>query len=185
MQTHIMLDLETLSTEPNAMITAIGAVVMDFENCTIRETFERQIDIESYGSNSGFDMSASTVKWWLKQSDDARSKFNEPAHSYKAALFGFGNWCSMVSDGKMSDLFVWGNGAAFDNVIIKNALAREQASVTLWPYSNDRCYRTIKSVFPRLDLKVEGLTAHNALDDAKYQALYLLELHKHVGLNLP
>lgn len=183
---HIMLDLETLSTEPNAMITAIGAVVMDFDLCELGESFECQINLDSYKQECGFDISASTVKWWLLQPEESQQHMTVDGVDYKHALFGFHNWCQTASgDRDLKNLTVWGNGATFDNVIMRRALTTAIPGATQWPYQNDRCYRTIKNVFPKLDFKVDGLTAHRSLDDAKYQALYLLELHKHVGLNLP
>lgn len=182
---HIMLDLETLSTEPNAMITSIGAVVMDFDLCELGESFECQIDLDSYDRSHGFDISASTVKWWLLQSEAAQMHMIVDGVNYKHALFGFHNWCQTVSDSDLKSLVVWGNGSTFDNVILRTALTTAIPGAVQWPYSNDRCYRTVKNIFPKLDFKVDGLTAHRSLDDAKYQALYLLELNKHVGLELP
>ena len=71
---------------------------------------------------------------------------------------------------------VWGNGASFDNVILANAyeaLGRRAP----WQFWQDRCFRTVKSMYPKLELARLG-TYHNALDDAKWQTEYLLALHR-------
>ena len=182
---HIMLDLETLSTEPNAMITAIGAVVMDFEQGCLREAFEAQVDIESYSGVDGFHMSPSTVKWWLSQDKDAQRHMLSNTMSVDTALFQFMGWAHAITDYKPKELIVWGNGAEFDSPILRNALLRRFDSSDIWDFRNDRCYRTVKAVFPKIEVQTPPLVSHRALDDAKYQALYLLELHKHVGLWLP
>ena len=44
-----------------------------------------------------------------------------------------------------------------------------------WKFWNDRCYRTIKSMHPEVPMPRTG-THHNALDDAKTQALHLMAI---------
>ena len=67
-----MIDLETLGTDPTAPIVAIGAVFFDPKTGELGVEFSATIDFESACERRTPD--ASTIKWWLKQSDDARAK---------------------------------------------------------------------------------------------------------------
>ena len=84
------------------------------------------------------------------------------------ALIEFSNW---IPDGAI----VWGNGSDFDNVILKNAYRRVDMP-TPWPKFNDRCFRTMKTIFKDVQKpKREGI-AHSALDDAIFQATWILKI---------
>ena len=81
------------------------------------------------------------------------------------ALDGFAMW---LGD---QNALVWGNGAAFDNVILRRAFERLGLD-TPWSHWNDRCYRTIKNLAPAIVLERFG-AHHSALDDAVSQTLHL------------
>lgn len=72
---HVMLDLETLGTEHDAMIISIGAVAFRFDDVPILADrfFYTAVDIE----RSSGSISPSTVNWWLKQSDEARAPWTK------------------------------------------------------------------------------------------------------------
>ncbi|HAR45569.1 MAG TPA: 3'-5' exoribonuclease [Nitrospiraceae bacterium] len=167
----IMLDLETMGNGPQAAIIAIGAVEFDIPTQAIGERFYQVVDLAS-SIESGGVMDASTVLWWMRQSDEARSAFDRESARLPLALVWFSKWLSLT--GPKEDLRVWGNGAAFDNVVLSSAYRRlglEQP----WSYKGDRCYRTIKSLHP--DIPVEPIgTAHNAADDAESQARHLIKI---------
>jgi len=164
-----MLDLETMSTKPNAAIIAIGAVA--FNETGIVDKFYIQVRLSSCKEN-GLDIDPSTIIWWMKQGEEARSKFfdNETASDLVSALDSFSAFYSQHGGA------IWGNGAAFDNVILRSAY--ESIGVEApWPFWVDSCYRTIKNMNPIIELRRVGVH-HNALDDAETQALHLLEIIK-------
>ncbi|HHL5718033.1 TPA: 3'-5' exoribonuclease [Escherichia coli] len=72
---------------------------------------------------------------------------------------------------------VWGNGANFDNTILRRSYER-QGIPCPWRYYNDRDVRTIVELGKAIDfdartaIPFEG-ERHNALDDARYQAKYV------------
>lgn len=167
---HIMLDLETLGKGSNSVIIAIGAVLFNPQGGTTHD-FYCTIDPED-AVREGLQMDASTVMWWLQQSDTARSAFKNPGIPLKAALQSFREWYSYGAP-------VWGNGAAFDNVILANAY-KAIGEKQPWDFSNDRCYRTVKGMYPQIKLNRVG-TYHNALDDAKSQAEHLQAIWQHAG----
>lgn len=172
---QVMLDLETLSTEHNACIVAIGAV--KFDKMRVTDKFYVTIDpadCERYGRH----ISASTVLWWMSEDRVAAREqafFKEPVDMY-SALDGFAQWFGPDS------LPVWGNGASFDNLILGSsykAAGIEQP----WKFWDDRCYRTIKNLAPAIKLERVG-TFHNAVDDAESQARHLQKIARPMGFNL-
>ncbi len=167
-----MLDIETMGTSSTASIMSIGACYFEPSTCEIGETFHEQINIASNG-----DLDASTVIWWMKQSDEARSKFynNARAKDITKVLHEFYDFVTPNSQ-------VWGNGVAFDNVIIRNAYESLQLKAP-WNFWNDRDVRTMvelgKSVGidPVRDVPFEGVR-HDALSDAIHQAKYVSIIYK-------
>ena len=83
----------------------------------------------------------------------------------------------------MNDTAVWGNGATFDNVIIRSAFKAVGLPVP-WSFRNDKCYRTVANLLPkeRQPALERSGTAHNALDDAITQAVHLQKVYKEIGL---
>lgn len=168
--THIMVDLETLSTQCNATILAIGAVKFSVtKGCYDRfyQVVKTPAEVE------GFHVSSDTLNWWSQQSEAARAVFADfSAIDIDAALSDFYRWC--VLDTNIKDIRLWGNGAAFDNAIL--ATAYELCDMEPpWDFWNDRCYRTMKAQHRDVPLERLG-TLHNALDDAKSQAEHLLAM---------
>ncbi|WP_010606449.1 3'-5' exonuclease [Pseudoalteromonas maricaloris] len=173
---NLMLDIETMGKGSNAAIVAIGACFFDVETGQIGEKFERLINLEN-SENMG-DIDASTVLWWMKQSDEARAKLNSPdAICLRTALHEFREFVSQRV------VKVWGNGASFDCVILKNAYAAIGVQEP-WLFYNERDVRTlvdigrqIAGVDPKKDLAFSGVQ-HSALDDAIHQAVYVSEIYK-------
>lgn len=171
---HLMVDLETLSTEPNALVLSIGAVIFD-ENliydefyCILNQTQQRR---QSYK----FHVSESTVQWWEKQNDEAKKLLTlsrESDVTPEKAKEVFNEFLQRnISFGE--NFMVWANGADFDLPILKNLFNNQVP----WNYSNQRCYRTEKRLFTHLPVGLQGVK-HNALDDARYQAQNLMQHFK-------
>lgn len=174
MKKHIMVDLETLSTEPNAAIVSIGAVVFDMTTKKLGEQFYAQISLES-SMNAGLDVKASTILWWVAQTDKARLEIcgkQNRYYSLEEALLMFTKWTESLSDNP-NDIYIMGNGAAFDNVVLRSAYKAVNRPAP-WPYANDECYRTLKNMYATTQAARYG-EHHNALDDAITQAHHLME----------
>lgn len=170
---HIMLDLETMGTQPTAAITAIGAVAFDPVTKTVGEEFYRAVKLADSVKNGGT-IDPDTVTWWMWQSDEAKYHLNDPqAVGLAAALSDFKGYVYKLG----MDAIIWGNGAAFDNVVLSSAY-RALGWERPWIYRNDRCFRTIKSFFPGFlyaPMESPGVE-HNALDDAHEQVHQLFQL---------
>jgi len=168
-----MLDLETMGNGPHAAITAIGAVLFDDVTEQLGEAFYCRVDLASACQMGGV-IDADTVQWWLRQDGDARQQVDgsQPAVHIAVALADFAEFIALHSDSRR--VRMWGNGAAFDNVILGSAY-RRAGIVAPWRYSNDRCYRTIRADHPDIKLQ-RTVVHHNALDDAISQARHLIAM---------
>ncbi|WP_371343958.1 exonuclease [Klebsiella quasipneumoniae] len=174
---HVMVDLETMGKKNNAPIVAIGAVVFDPATGSIGESFYKVVCLES-SVNWGAVIDPSTVIWWLKQSSEARSAIvNDDAIPLQDALLQFREFVSDNVAGGSKKAQVWGNGASFDNSILRssyNCIAEDYP----WEYWNDRDVRTMVelgqaiSFDPKTTIPFEG-SRHNALADAIHQARYV------------
>ena len=185
---HIMLDLETMGNGPNAAIVAIGACEFLLPG-RVREHWEakpqefyQKVSLES-SVKAGMQIDTSTVLWWLKQSDEARKS------TFEGDTCPLGDACHLFTqfihrvDHDQGGTAVWGNGATFDNVIIRSAFKAVGLPVP-WSFRNDKCYRTVVNLLPedRQPKFERSGTAHNALDDAITQALHLQKVYKELGL---
>ncbi len=160
----VMLDLETMGNGVNAAIIAIGAV--RFDAGAITDEFYAVVDLAS-AVDAGLEIDASTVLWWMKQSDNSRQQFERNGVPLKEALKQFAEWVGKGAE-------VWGNGAAFDNAILSNAY-RKCGMKQPWEFWNDRCYRTVKNMHPGVKMERIGVH-HRAVDDAKSQAAHLMRI---------
>ena len=174
---HVMVDLETMGKKHNAPIVAIGAVVFDPATGSIGGSFYKVVCLES-SVNWGAVIDPSTVIWWLKQSSEARSAIvNDDAIPLQDALLQFREFVSDNVAGGSKKAQVWGNGASFDNSILRSSydcIAEDYP----WEYWNDRDVRTMVelgqaiSFDPKTTIPFEG-SRHNALADAIHQARYV------------
>lgn len=171
---NLMVDIETLSTKPNALILSIGAVFFCTETGELGPEFYTKIDPESAQAYGGV-IDASTVIWWLSKSENARKEITDKTStkfSLPEALWLFNDYISTNSIS--SELQVWGNGSDFDNVILASAYSSIEQT-TPWEFYNNRCYRTLKNLYPSIKMDRSG-THHNALDDAISQAQHALRI---------
>ena len=169
---HVMLDLETLSSRSDASIVSVGACIAPAVGSEIKHTFYEVVNRESQDPKI-FHVCPTTVEWWSFQSKEAREVLKVPGEDIKNALGKFSSWLHAL--GPAEKILMWGNGASFDNAILEHAYKVCDIEVP-WKFWNNRCYRTLKNIV-YAPFKHVG-EAHNALDDAKSQALHLKELLK-------
>jgi len=167
MKTQIMLDLETLGARPGSVVVAIGAVKFDGEKIT--DEFYVRINAASC-VQLGLQMDPETVMWWLQQADGPRLEITKPAANLSVALLQFSAWVGT------DEAEMWGNGAAFDNVLLVEAY-RAAGQKPPWDFWNDRCYRTMKNLCPQVIMQREGVH-HHAQYDARDQALHLMAIFR-------
>ena len=171
---NVMLDLETMGTRPGSVIVSVGAIEFDPKSAQLGRTFYNTCSIQS-AVDVGLAMDPETVTWWLSQSEDARKELTKAKGDLKSVLTSFAHW--VFHCGK--DVKLWGNGSDFDNALLAEAYRRIDQPIP-WKFWNNRCYRTMKSLFPGVKLEREG-THHNALDDAIYQAKHLQLINREIA----
>ena len=165
-----MVDLETLGLSPDSVIVSVGAVVFTKDGIESEGYWPLTLDQSDRNIDLG------TLKWWMQQNEAARAVFAEKrTFSLRAALE---NLSMQFCDGTR----IWSNGANFDEVLLTHAYAQLRIRKP-WDYKHVRCYRTIRAQFPDIKLPSNG-TKHNALDDARYQALTLIEIMKQKNIDL-
>lgn len=154
---RIMLDLETLGTDPGAAILSVGAVRFDAEG--LGEEFHRSISIQS-NEDAGLSFDADTLEWWLEQ-DDAAQEVLTGGDELATVLFDFDTFYHDADE-------IWAYSPQFDCAILDHAYEAVDQTAP-WSYRDERCARTVANLpgAPRVDR--EG-TAHDALDDARNQA---------------
>jgi exodeoxyribonuclease VIII len=166
-----MFDLETMSTDPRATILTLGAVKFDpFTDEFFDEMYIR-IDIEEQ-EKLGREIDPNTLEWWGKQdpeimmeafSDDDRISLNEAMDQFHKFAWG----CDKV----------WSHGAVFDIVIIEDLL-RQMGRTEPWKFWDCRDTRTL---FDLANPDMPQAAKHNALEDAKRQAIGVQNVMRKLG----
>jgi hypothetical protein len=153
-----MIDIETLSKQPNATVLSIGAVY--FDCYSISDTF---YDVLSIDEQNERHVEGDTVKWWLKQSDGARL--------HVAVDASRGLWESLGSLSRFirADAVVWAKDPDFDCVILES-LFYDFGLDAPWGYRNKRAVRTLQALVPGFKEPEFVGTEHNAIQDAIHQA---------------
>lgn len=163
----IMIDLETMGTNSDAPIVAIGACVVS----------EDKDEASQFYAKTKPDVlpEYSTIAWWLRQASENPSAAVEiidaieKGRDMRDALAGFSTFVLGIG----ADSRVWSKGSNFDIVVLENAYARFDM-LPPWGFRNVRCFRTIEQHFSEgvenpLELEGEAV-AHHALNDARWQA---------------
>ncbi|EJI8585314.1 3'-5' exoribonuclease [Escherichia coli] len=168
---HLMIDLETMGKNPDAPINALAGKFFDPATGEMGPEFSKTIDLETAGGVIDRD----TIKWWLKQSREAQSAILTDEIPLDDALLQLREFI----DENSGEFFVqvWGNGANFDNVILRRSYER-QGIPCPWRYTNDRDVRTMVALGLVMDFDARSVITfegerHNALHDARYQAKYV------------
>ncbi|MGS2863900.1 3'-5' exoribonuclease [Escherichia coli] len=168
---HLMIDLETMGKNPDAPIASIGAVFFDPQTGEQGPEFSKIIDMGTCGGT----VDISTIEWWLQRSGEARAAILADRIPLDDALLQLREFI----DENSGEFFVqvWGNGANFDNVILRPSYERQEIPCP-WRYTNDRDVRTMVALGLVMDFDARNVTTfegerHNALHDARYQAKYV------------
>ena len=162
---HLMLDIETMGNESFSSIISIGALEFNINTGKTGKEFYTNVDLQSC-IDLGLIVNASTIMWWMKQSEQARKDLTERvALPIKEALLEFAKFCN-------HDYEIWGNSARFDCGILQNAYNKAGIPIP-WDFRKERCVRTLVSLNPEIkkNFPLSG-TAHNAISDCYSQVGY-------------
>lgn len=172
----VMLDLETLSTRPDAVILTIGAVkfdpysgFIDLDNGLYhRVDVDEQIALDRHVQDE-------TVEWWSKQDPEVfEEAMGETGRVSLDTLYRDLNKFLVGVDN------IWAQGPVFDIAILEN-LYRQKGWPTPWKFWQISDSRTLFKVHG--DPREKGrAAAHNALMDCYYQAIGIQQVFKKQGV---
>ncbi len=173
--THGMIDLETLSTNPDATILTVGGVKFSPHNSVEpSQGMYFRVDVDSQTS-MGREVMPETLDWWATQpkeiSDEALG--DENRISLEEMVKTINKWSVGV------DVF-WCQGPLFDYAILQN-LYKQLGHPCPWQYWQIRDSRTLFSLVPR-DLNEKRTGLHNALEDCYFQARKVQKVYKQLGI---
>lgn len=181
---HVFLDLETLGIRYDAPVLVIAAYAVDAAGSKVAEGCWRidPVNARLYG-----EADPATVKWWSERSDEAKHEAFEAGPRVKVpeALQGLTNFIKALSTAYGDQVFVWGNAPTLDCTVLRYAYAAAEMPVP-WAYWQERDVRTVAWVGEAIGydakgaLKFEG-HRHIALDDARHQARYTMQILKKLG----
>lgn len=171
----VMLDLETLSTRPEATILTFGACKFSpYSQHDITEGIYFRVNVDEQLA-IGSHIDDSTVEWWGNQSADVREEAMSEEGRISLEEFTMNLNRFLVGAGN-----IWAQGPVFDIVILEN-LYRRLGKPSPWQFWQIRDSRTLLSSLgdPREKNKA-GL--HNALEDAVSQAQAVQYVFKQAGI---
>jgi hypothetical protein len=166
---HVMLDLETLSTRPDAVILTMGAIKFDPHSEDLGAGIHHRVDVDEQIA-LGRHVDDTTVDWWGRQAADVREEALSQGNRISLEKFTVElNRFIVGAD------CIWAQGPVFDIVILEN-LYRQLGKPVPWNYWQIRDSRTIFGVFGDFRNK-NKVDAHNALADCAEQARALQHIY--------
>ena len=172
---HAMIDLETLSTNPNATILTVGGVKFDpYTQIEPSQGMYFRVDVDSQTA-MGRDVMQETLDWWGTQDKEIMEEAlgDNDRISISEMLKTINKWCVGV------DVF-WSQGPLFDYAILQDFYAQMKKPVP-WNYWQIRDSRTLFSLVPR-DPNEKRTGLHNALEDCYFQAKKVQKTYKQLGI---
>jgi hypothetical protein len=163
-----MIDIETLSTKPNAVITEIGVVISEHGHPDVCVLLQLNWS-DQYAM--GREIDADTLIWWLKEEDRAAKLMDAADNQHKRphTIMVLGKLAGYLT---MADE-VWANSPSFDVACINSLLLMH--GFPKISHKVERDFRTARALRPELEYEYP-VNAHDALADAQAQADYLREL---------
>lgn len=161
MKRELMIDLETLDTNPFAAILQAAGMWFDSESGEPPTVaFNHFLPVQPQ-LDEGRTISWDTLQWWSKQ-----EFFGELFSKEREANVGFIQHSIMLAVNQADT--IWANSPQFDAVILSSWLKNK------WPFWKDRDVRTLKNIrkddFTTFDAyRPPVIMQHNALDDCKLQ----------------
>lgn len=176
MTTHATIDLETLSTKPDAVLLTIGAIKFDpFTNDPPYSDFYYRANVDEQTA-MGRHVEEGTLEWWSRQPDEIvkEALSDDNRHPVTKILKELNKYLVGVDR-------IWCQGPVFDIAILEN-LYRQLDMHWNWAFYNIRDSRTLFSLMPRDPRKDIEFAAHNALEDCRIQSICVQKTLRHLGI---
>lgn len=180
MPNSLMLDIETLSTQPEAAVISIGYVAFNQEDGIV-DSGGHAIKSQDWHGH----IDPNTVRWWMQQSEAAKQySFSGTTGALDAAA-AFAQFFA-----KHKPVEIWARDPEFDCVVVRQWWERVQKKMFIGNcplnYKLSRSCRTMDAEAERVGLNVNLITpfhhyvAHNPIDDASSQARVVIAVRKHL-----
>lgn len=173
MANHLMCDLETMAVTPRAVVLTLGAVKFDPFTDTIYDELYLKFDIDDQ-DKLGRDIDPNTLDWWAKQD----AKIMEEAFTPDGRIGVEDAITTFHKFARGCDKF-WSHGSVFDIMILED-LFRQLKKPLPWNFWQIRDTRTLFDL-GNPNMPKDGL--HNALEDAKRQALGVQNIYRQLNKN--
>ena len=180
---HIVVDLETTSTKPNARVLTIGASCVKLHNSTASTSsnFYARINPVCPQQNHR-DVDVQAMLWWGKQNEVARNEAFGLTLERKVTSQALNLFAEFIRDtASIYEMppFLWGNAASFDLSVLKSLYEDTLFSVP-WTYRQEMDLCTLRAMFPTLEYKSAEGTTHVAVNDAQDEAITLSRILYHL-----
>lgn len=164
-QIGIMLDIESLDVGPRSLITQIAMTGFDIDEEEVMEypfepfngfvPFQPQLDFITPRT-----ISAKTIAWWMRQSDEARANFEQNTiddmHSLRVLMQSFVDQFNQLAGIPNSEYIVVSRGPQFDCVNVESLL-NDLGMQAPWKYDTVWDLRTMMRM---ADLKSSEVEKH-------------------------
>ena len=165
---HVMIDIETLDTAPNAVVMSIGVAMGTLKDGILYEQY-KELDVENqlrkYRTKS-----ESTVQWWRDQIAKGTQwpglGTTFPGDALDS-LFDYIGAAILPCNG---NYLIWSKGPQFDIALIESlykSYVIDSSTPIPWKYNKIMDFRTTLQLFP--EFKSVKPVGHHALQDARDQ----------------
>lgn len=167
---NYMVDLETLGITPGSIILSVGVAPFNTYMHRIKEfpSFYQTVSIESCKQEGFLPEDKSTLEWWNKQKPEVKEEAFSGTLPIRTVLLNLTEYLAHNNPNIEANI-MWGNAASFDLKLLEAAYYICQLQVP-WKFYNERCFRTLKNLFPYVKPVDSVGPKHNALADASNQA---------------
>jgi len=183
MNTHIMIDIETLALDDNAVVTSFGAVAFNkkgFIEPTETAEIYRELPIQAQ-LNAGRIIEAKTLNWYQsKKLEIPPACFNLEYWRLGDHLKDLHHFIVEFFEEEQPALYIWSHGVCFDITKLQN-LFKQYYDYVPWEYWQIMDCRTLVNLWPQAKLTASEDASHNALEDARDQVKWLLALNKELN----
>lgn len=177
MNKHIMIDIETMGTQPGCAILSIAAVCFTVEEGIQPDQFYHQVNLKSCLA-VGLTLEVDTTLWWLKQQPEAHLVLhnNHLNHSLHHVLTELAIYIRRHTEGCPDTYRIWSNPSRFDMAILQKAY--DCCGIDLpWHHKHELDCRTLDYLRPAVRAAHEYVgVKHHALHDAVNQVLWATKI---------
>ena len=158
------VDLETLGTQPNSLVLAIGLAAV----CDERGLVDSTVIYPSRIDQQFRHISPDTVTWWMSQPQEAKDLTFVEMDNQSSVHGALDRLRWFWKDTGCEE--AWGNGPTMDIAILED-LAFDFSDSVPWTFRQVRCLRTLAMLAPEVD-RIRPVVAHSAQHDAIAQGLW-------------